>query len=87
MFIRQRVRHKAGGPRVYFTALRAVRTKAGPRQVTVASERVFRAQESSRTLDTPVLPAGRRAPALAGIRSTGRARTHGAAAQACRLNR
>ena len=37
MFIRKRVRHKDGGPRVYFTALRSVRTPAGPRQQTVAS--------------------------------------------------
>ena len=37
MFIRKRVRHKEGGPRVYFTALRSVRTPAGPRQQTVAS--------------------------------------------------
>ena len=37
MFIRKRVRQKAGGLRVYFTALRSVRTPAGPRQITVAS--------------------------------------------------
>ena len=37
MFIRKRVRDKASGPRVYFTALRSVRTPSGPRQGTVAS--------------------------------------------------
>lgn len=37
MFIRKRVRHKESGPKVYFTALRSVRTSAGPRQQTVAS--------------------------------------------------
>ena len=37
MFIRKRVRDNGSGPRLYFTALRSVRTPAGPRQQTVAS--------------------------------------------------
>jgi len=37
MFIRKRVRDKASGPKVHFTALQSVRTSSGPRQKTVVS--------------------------------------------------